>query len=96
MIIVAAHITIKEGMQDALLKAMEPCVEATRNEEGNISYTVFAGTEDACKFIVFEEWETQKALDAHMETAHFKALGAALVPIAAAPLDIAVYEGKKL
>ena len=94
MIIVAAHVQVQPGKQKDFVQQAQPCIAETRKEQGNISYTLLANTEDDCKFTFFEEWETQASLDAHMKTAHFEQFGAALPSILAAPLEINIYETK--
>ena len=92
MIVVHAHIEIKEGMAEELLKAVDKCVIATRKEIGNNFYTVSTDSFNPLKFIVVEEWESKPDLDAHMQTPHFANLGEEIKDLLAAPLDIKVYE----
>jgi len=45
---------------------------------------------------MFEKWESKEALDAHMQTEHFKAFGTAIKDIIAKELDITLYSADKV
>lgn len=92
MIVVAAYVVVKAGKGPEFVEKAQECIQQTRKEEGNFSYTLFANTEADTKFTFFEEWETQAHLDKHMATAHFKALGGVLDALAAEPLVVKVYD----
>lgn len=94
MIIVAATLTAKPGKREALLKVAAPCVTATRKEDGCISYTPYLSVENDDDIFVFEQWASKAALDAHMQTAHFKELGAAGKELMARDLQVKIFETK--
>lgn len=96
MILVAAHLTAKEGNREALVNACKKCIEETRKEAGNISYTMLLSDEDSNKAMIFEEWESQEVLDAHMKTPHFTELGDLISPYLAKDLDIKVYSAQSI
>ncbi len=96
MIIVAAHIQVKNGNEMNFINSANKCIAETRKEKGNISYNLLRNTEDDSKFTFFEEWESKESLDAHMVTDHFKQLGAEIGDLLAAPLDINIYESNKI
>jgi quinol monooxygenase YgiN len=96
MIIVHAYIEVKNGTAEEFIKAAGKCVEATRKETGNSSYTLYTDSQNPLKFVVVEEWESKAALDAHMQTPHFAAFGEEIGDLLAAPLDIKVYEASLL
>lgn len=56
-----------------LLAAIPALTAATRAEAGCISYGFYEDTENPNHFIFIEEWESQEALNAHTQTAHFGA-----------------------
>ena len=95
MLIVLAHVVTKEGKGAEFIAAAQSCIQATRQEEGNISYTLVASTENDCNFTFVEEWESQDHLNKHVKTEHFAQLGKSLSELSAAPLVINVYEGNK-
>ena len=96
MILVHAFIEIKDGAGRDFIQAANKCVEATRKETGNAFYTLYAEAGNPQRLVVVEEWESKPALDAHMQTAHFKKFGEEISGLLAAPLDISVYEASKI
>lgn len=70
MIVIAGEIQIDPGKRDAAIAAAVRMMEATRRESGCISYTFSADLQDAGRFRIFEEWESQEALHAHFVAPH--------------------------
>jgi quinol monooxygenase YgiN len=90
-IFVITHVDIGgQGTNAAdLLKRL---AEASRKEEGNQRFDVLQHTMRANHFTVIEEWQTQKAVDAHATAAHTKQYRDGLAPIAGSPLDERLYK----
>jgi quinol monooxygenase YgiN len=63
-----------ENVKSELLKIIPP----TRKEDGCISYNLFQDNENSAVFFFVENWESAEHLEKHMNTAHFKNLGAAI------------------
>ena len=95
MIIVTATITGKPGKRDELIFRSQDVIKSTRLEQGNISYELLASTEDEDVLLMFEKWENREVLDAHMQTEHFKAFGAAIEDLMAKELEIVIYSADK-
>ena len=74
MLKVTAEFFIKETESDFVMGILQPAVESTRKEIGNISYEVFQDSEESTHLTFIEEWQSKEALDEHMKTAHFKKL----------------------
>lgn len=91
MLIVAAYAAVKNGMGKEFQDVARDCVAKTRQEAGNISYTLLANTEDPNRFTFFEEWKSQADLDAHGKTAHFQAFAKGIENLLAQPLEIKIY-----
>ena len=53
--------------------ALTTLVEATRQEEGCLSYDLFESAAAPGVFVTVERWTSQEALDAHMRTPHVAA-----------------------
>ncbi len=70
MIFLIATLTIKPGSLDAIRKAVQPCIEATRKEEGCISYSLHQNMSDENELVFVERWETRAALEAHFTQPH--------------------------
>ncbi len=71
---VAAFIHAKPGQEDAVKDACLACVAPTRAESGNEMYVLHRDSKDPSLFVFIEHWQSQQALDQHMQTAHFKTL----------------------
>jgi len=70
MIIVHGKFPIKAEMRREAIEMMERMSQASRAEEGCISYEFFVGLSDPDTFLLFQEWESIEALQDHFETEH--------------------------
>lgn len=70
MLIVSGTISLDPANHDAALDAAARLVEATLEEEGNITYGFWVDPRERGRFRVYEEWADSEALDAHMATPH--------------------------
>lgn len=75
MIIVAAKVTAAPGKRDAFIEAAQPCIAATRREEGCRLYELYASSEHPDKLMYYEHWESRAALDKHLASAHMSEFG---------------------
>lgn len=53
-------------------------ISLTRAEPGCLAYDLCQDTDSPDHFVVYERWKDLAALGAHLETAHFAAVGAAI------------------
>lgn len=74
-IILAVIVKAKPGEEQAVKDALQSLVEPTRKEAGCICYNLHQAKSDKAKFMFYEQWASQAALDAHGKTPHMKALG---------------------
>ena len=93
--IISAQVFIKSDKVDAFLAATKDLIEKSRAEEGCISYTLYQDPHDRTKFLFFEEWKNQAAIDYHFSTAHFIGFGNALDEMASAPPVITIFDSIK-
>ena len=73
MIVLVARYQVKPDKADdveAALQRMAPLVKA--HEPGCRLYQVSRSTEDPNRFLLYEQYVDQAALEAHRETPHFK------------------------
>ena len=70
MIYVLATIKALTGQTRALIAGARSCIDATRKEDGCLSYDYVQDTEDPDKLVVVERWSSRAALDAHLKTPH--------------------------
>lgn len=96
MVVVHAFIEVKEGAAKDFLAVAEKCVTETRKEPGCQFYNLYSDTENAREFVFVEEWESQADLDEHTKLPHFLELVESVTDLLAVPLDIKVFEAKKL
>ncbi|NOJ08757.1 putative quinol monooxygenase [Vibrio splendidus] len=74
MIHLTAAFTAQKGQEENLRKLLTDMLEPTRNESGNIRYSLFQETEDNTKFLFQEQFSDQQALDTHCQAPHFASL----------------------
>ena len=74
---VVAVLTAKPGSESVVRQALEDLVPPTREEDGCVSYSLYASAADSAVFITVEKWRSQADLDAHMQTPHIQAALAA-------------------
>lgn len=75
---IVANVTVYPEFLDEVLPAIEAVVEATRLEEGNISYDVFEDRDNILRFTFIENWKSQDAISSHNASAHFLTFASAL------------------
>lgn len=91
MIIIVAQFTVLPGKTDALLKEVEPLIEATRKESGCISYILHQDIKNPDNFAFIEHWKDQASVDTHMRSDHFKKIGPKLNALRVAPSAVHFY-----
>lgn len=57
-----------------LIDAATELVEFSLKDKGCIGYDLYASTTEDDRFLIYETWESEDALKAHMESEHFKRL----------------------
>ncbi len=82
-IAVVAIVDAQPGTAREIEAAMRACILATRVESGCVSYVGHRDAQAADRYVFIERWDSQAALDAHMQTPHLQALGAALESLGA-------------
>ena len=64
----------RPGKEAELRAVLTGLLAPTRAEAGCINYDLHASPDDAAKFLFHENWTSQVALDAHMQSPHINAL----------------------
>jgi len=90
--IISAQVFIKPEKVDAFIAATQGLIEKSRAEEGCVSYSLYQDPKDKTKFLFFEEWKNQAAVDFHFATEHFRCFGAVLNDCASADAVITIYD----
>jgi quinol monooxygenase YgiN len=75
MLILVVRVTIKAGHEDEVIVPLRKLQEETRREPGCIFYFVQRSRENALRYLIYEQYKDQAALDAHRASDHFKEYG---------------------
>ncbi|BCI68201.1 putative quinol monooxygenase [Acetobacter aceti] len=89
---VVAIVKVKPGKEAEAAAAMKACVEPSRAESTNHGYTPHRDLDNPDTLIFIERWDSREALQAHMETPHFRKMAAILEPLLAAPLSVHILQ----
>ena len=89
MLVVGGSFEIDPEDRDAFIAARHESMRTSRAEEGCLEYTFAADPIEAGRVILFERWESQEALDAHLAAIRQKPQVSSPSPKAA---SIVIYE----
>lgn len=73
-----ATIDVQPDHVDEVLSALKAVMAPSRQDEGCEHYQLNRDPDSATIFYMVEQWASPEALDAHVNTPHFKALVSAL------------------
>ncbi len=79
-IAVIAKLIAQPGKRAELAAALQGALDAAENEPGTLTYILTEDAVEADQLWMFEMYTDQSALDAHMGSDTFKALGPAIGP----------------
>ncbi|MBF0706272.1 antibiotic biosynthesis monooxygenase [Alkalihalobacillus hwajinpoensis] len=96
MIIIHAGLQINPAKEEEFLKEVTTLIEAARNEEGNISYTLSKEVEKENTYKMIEAYEDMAAVEAHNQSAHFQAFVGKAPEYLVAPLEVKVYDATEI
>lgn len=85
---VIAYIFAKTGEEKRVNAALLRLVEQTRKEKGCINYDLHDSVENAAKFLMYENWESEADLDAHSKSAHLREFGKVMGPFLERPTEV--------
>ncbi len=91
MITSTARDYIRPECVEEYYKLIFELIDRTREEKGNISYTLYADTEHPGEHVLIEEWEDQESLDAHFKTDHFTTIVPQIQKLQSKPSVVNVY-----
>lgn len=74
IVTVVATFEARPGKEAEMRAALTGLVGPTRLEAGCLNYDLHQSPEQAGKFLFHENWTSKAALDAHLQSAHIKAL----------------------
>lgn len=88
---VVAHLTAKQDKIEETCGALIALIEPTRAEAGCIVYELMQNNAEPFDFTFVEEWTSDAALDAHLQSEHIRTLQSQGDELFAAPPDIRRY-----
>ena len=72
MITLIAQYHARPGAGDRLAAVLAKHVAATRTEPGCVEFVAYRSSEDADRFLLYEQYVDEASLDAHRVTPHFR------------------------
>ncbi|TDL31276.1 antibiotic biosynthesis monooxygenase [Jeotgalibacillus sp. S-D1] len=96
MIITHVHFQIQPEKEAEFLQEMISLMAESRKEEGNHQYELMKSLEQDFAYTMVEVWENEEAVQAHNESAHFKAFVQNAPAYLAARLKVESYSGSAI
>jgi quinol monooxygenase YgiN len=72
MLVIAGTIPVKPEQREEAKRLARWLEAETRQEPGCLMYTFYADQTDPNLFFIFEEWDSEEALQRHFQTEHMK------------------------
>lgn len=91
MLVTAGSIRIRPGAHETARAALADLLPATRAEEGCRAYTFAWDVDDGDLLRIYEEWDDEAALAAHLETEHVGVFNEAIGPVLAGRPELEVH-----
>lgn len=96
MIIIHATLTIDTTKEALFLSEITTLLDASRAEEGNISYDLVKQVDKENEFKMIEVWEDMNAVSKHNTSAHFTSFSEKAKDFLIAPIQLSVYDANKI
>ncbi len=87
-LLVVATVVAKPDRADELRRLLRTAVAAFRQEDGCLGYLLYEDRRRPGRFVTYETWRDQGALDAHMTSPTMTAAGPQLPALLAEPVAI--------
>lgn len=71
MIVTCVHVNVKPENVGEFTEAMIENHKASVQESGNLRFDVLQKADDPCRFMIYEAFESQEAIDLHKTTPHY-------------------------
>ncbi|MCM3738374.1 antibiotic biosynthesis monooxygenase [Bacillus cytotoxicus] len=94
MIIIHAEFQVDSAKQTAFLEGIQPLIQGSREENGNVSYDLYKDTEKENVYTMVEVWQDAEAVASHNTSEHFASFVERANQFLTAPLDIKVFDGQ--
>lgn len=90
--IIAARLYIQPEHVDDFIALFQELIELTLEEPGCTGYELFQDPNDPSRFLVFETYVNQEAVEAHFAAPYFAEYGEKIGELASQPAEIIVYD----
>ena len=91
MLVKIVDIYVKEPDVKMFIEATKENQRNSLKEEGIESFDLLQSRDDTAKFVLFEVYSSQQAMDDHLKTAHFKIWNETVRSYLAKPIERVVY-----
>jgi quinol monooxygenase YgiN len=91
LLTVVAEMVAKPGMEDELKRRLLSLMEPTRKEDGCMQYDLHQNTDQAGRFVFYENWRSREALERHLQSPHLLAFGSVEEELLAEPARVLTY-----
>jgi autoinducer 2-degrading protein len=71
MIVTCVHVNVKPEYLGDFIEAIRENHRGSVMEPGNLRFDVLQQADDPCRFMIYEAFESEEAVAAHKETAHY-------------------------
>jgi (4S)-4-hydroxy-5-phosphonooxypentane-2,3-dione isomerase len=85
MYVVCVRIQVLPESVDEFIKATKANHEGTRKEAGNLRFDVLRGSDDTCRFFLYEVYKDESDFRTHQQTPHYLAWREKVAPMMAVP-----------
>ncbi|MFB5268266.1 putative quinol monooxygenase [Paenibacillus enshidis] len=96
MIIIHATFHVNPAKNEDFMREIQTLISASREEDGNISYSLYKDTEKESSYTMVEVWKDPNAVGFHNQSAHFQAFVAKAPEYLSAPTEIKAYTGEPM
>jgi autoinducer 2-degrading protein len=92
VIVQIVSLEVKPGMVEEFLAGVRINHAGTRQEPGNAAFDVLRDPDDACRFVIYEAFDSEEAIAAHREAPHYKQCMGLITPLLAGSRTMKRYE----
>lgn len=96
MIITHAELQVNPAKVEEFLVEIRTLIAASKQEEGNVDYTLKRDVENPNHFTMIEIWKDMNAVQSHNTSAHFQAFVGKAKEFLAGPLSARMFNGEEL
>jgi quinol monooxygenase YgiN len=86
--VIVARLIVKDGQEKAFIEVASKLVTATRQEPGNLFYSLYQSPLNPVEFIFYEEYTDDAAFQTHASSAHFAAFAEGIKDLTAGDLIV--------